>query len=302
MRGLNLDQLSTFVEVIERGSFSAAADRLDLTQPAVSLQVRQLEKRLGVRLIERVGRRARPTAAGTELLAHARLIAGAVTAAEESLAPYASGTLGRVRLGTGATACIHFLPSVLRDLRKRFPELEITISTGNATDILRQIEDNTLDLGLVTLPATGRMFDVTPLLEDEFVVLSSPEGPSLPRTVTAQHLMRLPIVLYEPGALTRRLVDEWFAAQGLAIRPTMELGSVEAMKELVRAGLGVGIIPRMAVDTPQRSPRLQIQSLTPRLTRGIGLVVRRDKPLHRGLRETIAALRRAAPRFARKRR
>ena len=74
MRGLNLDQLHTFVEVIERGSFSAAADRLDLTQPAVSLQVRQLEKRLGVRLIERVGRRAQPTPAGAELLAHARKI------------------------------------------------------------------------------------------------------------------------------------------------------------------------------------------------------------------------------------
>jgi len=133
-------------------------------------------------------------------------------------------------------------------------------------------------------------------------VLSSPEGPTLPRTVTAQHLMRLPIVLYEPGALTRRLVDDWFATQGLTIRPTMELGSVEAMKELVRAGLGVGIIPRMAVDTPHRAPKLQIQSLTPRLTRDIGLVVRRDKPLHRGLRETIAALRQAAPRFSRKRR
>ena len=119
MRGFNLDQLGTFVEVIERGSFSAAADRLDLTQPAVSLQVRQLEKRLGVRLIERVGRRARPTPAGGELLVHARHIAEAVAAAQESLAPYASGAIGRVRIGSGATACIHFLPSVLRDLRQR---------------------------------------------------------------------------------------------------------------------------------------------------------------------------------------
>jgi DNA-binding transcriptional LysR family regulator len=301
MRGLSLDQLHTFVEVVERGSFSAAADRLDLTQPAVSLQVRQLEKRLGVRLIERVGRRAQPTPAGAELLAHARRIAQAVGAAEESLAPYASGTLGRVRIGTGATACIHFLPAVLRDLRRRFPKLEIIIGTGNATDVLRQLEENKLDLGLVTLPAPGRMFDVTPLLEDEFVVLSSPEGPTLPRSVTAQHLTRHPIVLYEPGAQTRRIVDDWFAAAGLSIRPTMELGSVEAMKELVRAGLGVGIVPRMAVDR-HRTPKLQIQSLTPRLTRTIGLVIRRDKPLHRGLRETIAALRRAAPRFSRTRR
>ena len=109
-------------------------------------------------------------------------------------------------------------------------------------------------------------------------------------------------MLYEPGAQTRRIVDDWFTAAGFAIRPTMELGSVEAMKELVRAGLGVGIVPRMAVETPHRTPKLQIQSLTPRLTRSIGLVIRRDKPLHRGLRETIAALRRAAPRFSRARR
>jgi DNA-binding transcriptional LysR family regulator len=299
MRGLNLDQLATFVEVIEHGSFSAAADRLGLTQPAVSLQIRQLEKRLGVRLIERVGRRAQPTPAGAELLVHARGIADAVAAAEGSLVPYANGTLGRVRIGTGATACIHFLPSVLRDLRRRFPKLEIVISTGNASEVLQRLEDNAIDLGLVTLPAPGRAFDVTPLLDDEFVVLSSPAGPAMPRTVTAETLADRPIVLYEPGAQTRRIVDDWFAAAGHPIRPTMELGSVEAMKELVRAGLGIGIVPSMAVDTPHRTPRLRIQPLTPRLTRSIGLVLRRDKPLHRGLRETIAALRRAAPKFSR---
>lgn len=302
MRGLNLDQLSTFVEVIERGSFSAAADRLDLTQPAVSLQIRQLEKRVGVRLIERVGRRAQPTPAGTELLAHARAIAGAVATAEESLAPYASGTMGRVQIGTGATACIHFLPAVLRDLRQRFPKLEVTIRTGNATDILRHLEDNALDLGLVTLPAPGRMFDITPLLEDEFVVLSSPQGPTLPRAATAAALARHPIILYEPGAQTRRIVDDWFAEAGFSIRPTMELGSVEAMKELVKAGLGIGIVPSMAVNALQRTPKLTVQPLSPRLTRSIGLVLRRDKPLHRGLRETIAALRRSAPRYSRPRR
>ena len=93
--------------------------------------------------------------------------------------------------------------------------------------MLRQLEENALDLGLVTLPAPGRMFDVSPLLEDEFVVLSSTEGTVLPRTVTAEVLMRHPIVLYEPGAQTRRIVDDWFAASGLAIKPTMELGSVE---------------------------------------------------------------------------
>ena len=119
MRDLRLDQLRTFTEVIAHGSFSAAAERLRLTQPAVSLQVRQLEKRLGVRLIERVGKRATPTPAGAELLDHARRIDASVAAALEGMARHAGGTFGRVRIGTRATACIYLLPPVLRDLRRR---------------------------------------------------------------------------------------------------------------------------------------------------------------------------------------
>lgn len=294
MRGLNLDQIDTFKHVIELGSFSAAADRLDLTQPAVSLQIRQLEKRLGVRLIERVGKRAAPTPAGSELLLHARRIAEAVAATEEALAPYAAGTLSRVRIGTGATACIHFLPPVLRELRRQFPGLEVIVNTGNSPDVLKQVEENTIDIGLVTLPAPGRMFDVTPLFDDEFVVLSPRKGITLPKAVTPAALIRHPIVLHESGSQTRRIVDDWFAAGGFSVKPAMELGSVEAIKELVDAGLGCGVVPRMAVDGPYKSPNLVVQSLSPRLSRKIGLVLRRDKPLHKGLRETVAALRRAA--------
>src|SRR3954469_3039547 len=142
MRGLNLDYLRAFVDVIERGSFSAAARRLDLTQPAVSLQVRQLESRLGVRLVERVGRTARPTAAGAELLEHARRIEAVVATALDRMATHATGALGRVRLGTGASACAFLLPPILRDLRRRFPTLEITVATGNSPDIVKAVDYN----------------------------------------------------------------------------------------------------------------------------------------------------------------
>jgi DNA-binding transcriptional LysR family regulator len=297
MRGLNFDHLLTLSEVVERASFSAAADHLGLSQPAVSQQIRLLEKRFGVRLIERVGRKARPTSAGTVLLSHSRKILDAMASVEAEMAPYVSGKIGRVRIGTGATASIYFLPAVLRALRRRFDGLEIFVTTGTVTDVLRQIEENVLDLGLVTLPAPGRMFDVSLLFEDEFVALSSSGGTTLPRVVTAEVLSRLPVVMYEPGAQMRGIVDDWFAAAGCSVKPTMELGSVEAMKEVARAGLGIGIVPRMAVGLPQKSQGLRIHSLTPRLTRQVGLVVRRDKPLHRGLRETISALRQAAPRF-----
>ena len=160
MSRLSLDHLQTFAHVVASGSFSAAAQRLKLSQPAISLQMKQLEGRLGVRLIDRVGRRASATAAGEELLSHARRVEGAVTAALEAMSRHAKGTAGRVRLGTGATACIYFLPPILRSLRNRFPELDIVVNTGSTLAVLKSIEENSLDMGLVTLPASGRMFDI----------------------------------------------------------------------------------------------------------------------------------------------
>jgi DNA-binding transcriptional LysR family regulator len=289
MRGLNPDHLRTFADVIELGSFSAAADRLSLTQPAVSLQVRQLERRLGVRLIERVGRRAAPTAAGLDLLDHVRNVDAALTAALDAMAFHASGTAGRVRLATGATACIHVLPPVLRSLRDRFPSLEIVVSTGNTTQILRSLEDNRVDVGLVTLPAPGRMFQVTPVIDDEYVVVFAADM-AMPSAATAAALTKVPVVLYAPGAHTRRAVDDWFMRAGLALKPVMELGSVEAIKKLVEAGLGCGVLPRMAITADDRRGRLAIRPLTPRLYRKLGIVLRRDKPLNRGLREVVGAI------------
>lgn len=291
MRGLNLDQLRAFADVSALGSFSAAAARLNLTQPAVSLQVRQLERRLGVRLIERVGRRAQPTAAGRDLLRHIRKIDEAVADAVEAVAYHATGTVGRVRLGTGATACIYLLPAVLRELRRRFPSLEIAVSTGNTPDILRSLEENALDVALVTLPAPGRIFQVTPVVKDELVAVFPADGGRVPPLVSASELAKLPVVVYEPGGYSRRLIDDWFARAGLSLRPVMELGSVEAIKELVAAGLGCGVLPRLALKGRGKRDRLLVRPLSPPLYRHLGVVLRRDKPVNRALREVVSALR-----------
>ncbi|MBO9680825.1 MAG: LysR family transcriptional regulator [Acidovorax sp.] len=295
MERLSLDQLHGFTTALELGSFSAAAQRLGLTQPAVSLQVRQLEKRLGTALVERTGRVLRPTAAGSALLAHAVRIDAAVSDAIDAVNHHASGTVGRVRLGTGATACIFLLPPVLGALRQRFPGLEITVSTGNTADIVQAVEDNTLDLGLVTLPAAGRALEVTPVLDDAFVAIAPP-GTGLPARVSAAALARHPVLLYEPGGQTRRLADAWFARAGVALQPAMSLGSVEAIKALVAEGLGCAVLPGMAMRdaAPARGKARQaveVRPLTPPLRRTLALVVRRDKRLHRGLRETLDALR-----------
>ncbi|MFB9262625.1 LysR family transcriptional regulator [Bradyrhizobium erythrophlei] len=289
MKNLNLDYLQSFLVVIECGSFSAAAERLQLTQPAVSLQVRQLERSLNATLIERVGRKARPTAAGTALLAHAQQINTAVASAVDAVANHTTGTAGRVRLGTGATACIFLLPPILRELRTAFPALEITVTTGNTAEIARAIEDNTIDIGLVTMPVSGRSFEITPVLNDEFVLIA-PAAMPLPARITPAVLSTRPVLLFEPGGHTRRIADEWLARGGVSIKPLMSLGSVEAIKEMVRAGLGCAILPGMALSAKGRQRDLVVRSLSPKLHRRLAVVVRRDKRLDRGLRKTLAAL------------
>jgi DNA-binding transcriptional LysR family regulator len=290
MKNLKLDQLRTFAAVIERGSFSAAAERLQLSQPAVSLQVRQLERHLGTRLIERIGRRATPTVAGVELLGHARIIEETVGAALDGMAAHASGALGRVRIGTGATACIYLLPPILRDLRRRFPTLEITVRTGNTVDVLRDLDENALDVGLVTLPAPGRALEVTPVLDDAFAAIASVEDTPLPKVVTPAILAKRPVVLYEAGGNTRSVVDQWFARAGVALTPVMDLGSIEAIKELVGAGLGCAVLPGSAVRNLPADAPIVSRPLSPKLDRTLGLVMRRDKILTKGLREVVAAI------------
>ena len=289
MRNINLDYLQSFVAVVERGSFSAAAERLNLTQPAVSLQIRQLERCLGATLIERIGRKAKPTAAGAELLAHADRIDAAVSSAVEAVARRVTGAMGRVRLGTGATACIFLLPPILKDLRQRFPNLEITVTTGNTADIVKAVEENVLDIGLVTLPVSGRVFDITPVMDDEFLLIA-PSDMKLPARVTAAALSTKPVLLFEPGGNTRRIADAWFARGGISLKPVMSLGSVEAIKELVAAGLGCAILPGLAVRQERHRSDVTIRSLSPRLHRKLAVVIRRDKRLHTGLNDVFRTL------------
>ena len=291
MVNLKLDQLHAFVTVVDRGTFSAAAQQLGLSQPAVSLQVRQLEKRLGVRLLERVGKRATPTAAGNELIEHARQIGEVVSAAVDKMSSHASGALGRVRIGTGATACIYLLPPALQNLRRQFPTLEVTVQTGNTVDILKAIEENTLDVGLVTLTAPGRMFEVTSVRDDAFVAIFPAGCEAIPKVITPAALSRRQLILYEAGGNTRQVVDRWFAHAAITPSPVMYLGSVEAIKEIVGAGLGCAVLPGTAIRARGERIPLVVRKLTPKLQRKLAIVVRRDKPMNRALRETIKALR-----------
>ncbi|MEB3047488.1 LysR family transcriptional regulator [Rhizobium mulingense] len=286
---LNLDQISTFIAVADHGSFTAAADAVGLTQPAVSMQIKLLEQDLGVRLIERVGRKAQPSAAGIEFLGHARRIAAETAVAREAMEPYREGSLGRVRIGSGGTASIHLLPLAIASLKRKIPGVDVVVRIGNTQEVLGDLEANGLDLAVVTLPASGRSLEAEPFFEEELMAVG-PEGAEIPPGgPDARFLSEQMLLLYD-GGNTRVAIDAWFAAAGVDCKPRMEFGSVEAIKELVAAGLGWSILPGLALRR-ERAGFLTTAPVQPRLSRTLGIVVRRDKHLTRALRETMRCLR-----------
>lgn len=287
---LNLEQLRTFSLVVLTGSFSAAADQLGLSQPAVSMQVRQLERRLGVRLLERVGRGVTVTTAGAALMSHVPGIAAAVEVAINAATSFSAGVTGRVRLGASVTTCLYLLPPVLRQLRERFPALSIAVSTGNTEDFVRRIEGNTLDLALVTLPVSSRGLSATPILKDEFVAIARSDTYAWPKRLNAQVLNDFPLVKFDGGTSTQGIVDQWLRKRGATPQAAMELDSVEAIKALVAAGLGCAIVPRMAVTGGGIHPELKWQQLSPKLHRTLAILARNDKPMTRGLRAVFDAI------------
>ncbi|MCC3701697.1 LysR family transcriptional regulator [Rouxiella badensis] len=287
---LNLEQLATFELVVRHGSFSAAAEQLGLTQPAVSLQVRQLEKYFNLKLLERIAKRMKPTSAGSTLLEHIAQLDNSVELALRAMAVHAQGVSGQVTLGTGATACIHLLPELLGQLKVDWPDLEVSVRIGNTDEITRAVEENRLDLGLVTLPAAGKNMSITPLYREQFVLIGPQRHDTDLSSLTPERLCGLPLVLFETGSSTRLLIDNWFQLQGLKPRPVMELGSIEAIKQMVSNGLGYSIVPQLALRGESAGCGLAQCPLQPTLERQLALVLRQDKPLNKGLKKLIDKL------------
>jgi DNA-binding transcriptional LysR family regulator len=288
-----LRQLRTFLAVTERGSVSAAARSLNLTQPAASQQLRELERALSVRLLDRAGGKMVPTAAGQALLDPARRAQAAAEDTVAAMAEHRCGDTGRVRLGTGATACIFLLPPVLAAVKQAMPGLVVTVAIGNTADVLVQLEAGDLDVALVTLPVpTSRTLSTTKLLADPLMALL-PEGIAPAGVaVTALELAAMPLILYEAGGNTRGMTDIWFRRAGLVPRPIMELGSVEAIKVLVGSGLGASVLPSLALRGAVAGA--VTRKLKPGVSRDLGIVLRREKVMDRSLRLFLTELNRVA--------
>jgi DNA-binding transcriptional LysR family regulator len=274
---LQLGPLRTLQAVARHGSFSRAAVELGLTQPAVSMQVRQLERQAGLPLLERAGKRAFPTRAGEVLLAHAARAFLELEAGIELVQQLRGIVAGRVRLGTSASISIYLLPPLFRRFRARYPETQLQVVTGNASEVVRAIVGNELDLGIVSLPVRSRELSVAPFYRDDLVAIVPPRRPWPGRVARPRELAREPLILFERGATLRRIIDQWFHRAGVTPERVMEMGNTEAIKKLVHAGLGCSVTSWFSARAEARSGELRAIRLDPPVNRQIGVVCRQDK-------------------------
>ena len=251
MRSLNLDQLRTLLEVVSLGSFSGAARRLNLTQPAISLHIRELEQRFGIQLIERRGRQAYPTAPGRELVEQATRVLSACEAAETAMRRFRQGWVGHVHVGTTLTALTYHLPPILRTLRKEHPGIELMVTNMPTRESVDGVLQNRLDLALVTLPVKSPRLRVTPLRREVLVAILPAEANDVPDIVTPEFAGSQPLVLEHTRGAVHALAVQWLGRHFPVERPPMYLGTIEGVKTLVGSGLGMSFVPDISVAGTQ---------------------------------------------------
>lgn len=295
MRSLNLDQLRALLQVVELASFSAAARRLNLTQPAVSLQIRELERRFGVKLVERFGKQAHPTEPGRRLIEAAENIFSACARAEEAMAHFRDGWVGRVRLGSTLTAMIYRLPPILRRLRLEHPGVEIEHTNMPSGDGVESIMRNKLDLALVNLPVERKQLTITPLCREMMVAIFPAGTQRLPDAVTPEFAAQQTLLVEQTRSAAHAFVLGWLTQQRPLPREPMALGTVETLKTAVASGLGMAIVPEVAV-AKHRSDFIA-RPLRPPLQRTLALIEHRNKRNDLALaivRDALLALRAGA--------
>jgi DNA-binding transcriptional LysR family regulator len=207
------------------------------------------------------------------------------------------GHAGRVHVGTGATALAYFLPPVLQRLRSDHPDVELVITTGTTQEITTRMLENTLDLGPTALPVGEQQFNVVTIREDQMVAIFAATDHEIPDKIRPQDLADRPLILEYYRINQNRLARGWLKAGGVEAKPALQFDGIEAIKDAVAPGLGVGIVPMPALGGGRDIARLTSRPLDPPLVRTLGLIQRRDKPDDPTLllvRDAIMSLRAAA--------
>jgi len=248
MKHVTLRQLKVFESVARHLSFSRAAEELHLTQPAVSMQVKQLEEQAGLPLTEMVGKKVFLTEAGEEVARHARRIAQQLREADEALDAIKGVRGGRLSIGVISTAK-YFAPRLLAEFRRRKPGIELNLSVSNRETVVRQLADNEIDLAIMGHPPQEFTTIAEAFADHPLVIIAAPDHPLVDRKqIVPKLLNEETFLIREPGSGTRATMERYFSDAIIAPEHVVEMGSNETIKQAVMAGLGIAFISAHSVS------------------------------------------------------
>ena len=283
----------------DKGSFTAAARVLNVSQSAVSRQVMLLEEELGEPLFLRLGRKVRPTSAGAALLDLSRRVLADVRDTTSSIVEQQQQLAGTLHLGGGMTVCLHVFPALLKEFRKRHPKVEIKLTTGATPQLLAGLRSGALDVGLLTLPVEGSDLVQVPVMREELLLVMPPTHKlARLRRITPADLVGQTWVLFERGSSTRRVIDEMLQRDSIRPRIVMETENVEILKALTMIGMGLTVLPYQSLAREARDRTLRIKRIEGvTMVRETGWVYVRGTRVPRMVQDVFEALRRTMPRL-----
>jgi len=277
--GLTVHRLELFLAVLDHGGVGRAAQACHISQPAVSEHLRGLEAHFGVRLVERHGQRVRPTAAARAVEPYARQALALLRTAEQAAGEVRGLRAGSLTIGASTTPGTYLLPAALGRFHATYPGITLRLEISDTREIERSVAVGRLELGVIGEAPLVPGLAAEPWVKDE-LVLVVPRGHPLARrrAVTAHAIAGEPYIAREEGSSTRGVAERYLARLGVTLTPAMELGSTEAIREAVAAGLGVALVSRHAVLARDR--RIVAGRLAgPRWTRDLLIVQRAGTPL-----------------------
>lgn len=270
-------KLKVFCAVAETKSFSKASEIIHLTQPAVSLQIQALEELYETKLFDRSSTTITLTPAGEILYRYAKEILSLYASAAREIGELTGLVKGSISLGASTTIGNHVLPTVLAEFRQNYPKIRVRLFVGNTRRIIELLNASTIDLGIVEGDVTRQKLKVERLLQDELVVIVSPQHPwAKKKEVSIFEVTKEPFIMREEGSGTRQIIEKYLSRHGLGINDlkiTMMLGSTEGIKEAVESGIGISIISRWAARKENRYGALKLLSIKEeRLYRDFSLI------------------------------
>ncbi|MEW5551036.1 selenium metabolism-associated LysR family transcriptional regulator [Peribacillus frigoritolerans] len=253
-----MDPLKVFVTVIEQKNFSRAGDILNLSQPGVSLHIRNLENELGTKLIYRSPKQVQITEPGKILYRHAKQILNHYETAKREINEFNNVVSGTMKIGASFTIGEYYLPKVLAEFATQYPMVDIQIIISNSNDVIQGIRSNKLDIGLIEGETDYKDIEVMPFMNDEMIVVVPPDHPLSQMDLIEGNMLQNQIwVLREQGSGTRTYSDKLLGSLELNIKKTFIFTSIQGVKEAVMAGLGIALLSRLTVQKELKSNELK---------------------------------------------